>query len=44
LVVAGELIVGLQVMWLYIDGLELGMTAEVDCYGCRRVEFPLAFT
>src|ERR1035437_3226257 len=43
-VVAGELIVGLQVMRLYIDGFELGMTAEVDCYGYRRAEFPLAFT
>src|ERR1035441_498586 len=43
-VVAGELIVDLQVMRFYIDGLELGMTAEVDCYGCRRAEFSLAFT
>src|ERR1700688_4829117 len=44
IVVAGELIVGLQVVRLYVDGFELGMTAEVDCHGRRRVQFPLAFT
>src|ERR1035438_8915611 len=33
LVVAGELIIGLQVVRLYMDGFELGMTTEVDCRG-----------
>ena len=44
IVVAGELIVGLQVVRLYVDGFELGMTAEIDCHGRRRAQFPLAFT
>ena len=33
IVVAGELIIGLQVVRLYMDGFELGMTTEVDCCG-----------
>src|SRR5664279_381092 len=41
IVVAGELIVGLQIVGLYVDVFELGMTAEVDYRGRRRGSFPL---